>query len=107
MKATVNGCVVAESADIVDCAGYRYFPSGDVRLEWLEKVSKTDHDRACPNGVQFYDVVIDGARYARAAWVYETPQQSHRTTAGRVGFWQDVEVVESDADSVAVPVIRA
>jgi hypothetical protein len=36
--------VVAESDDIVECAGYQYFPSSAVRMEWLEKAPKTASD---------------------------------------------------------------
>ena len=65
MKAVLNGHVIAESNDIVECDGYHYFPTSAVRLQWLEKAPKTESDRACPHGVQFYDVVIDGERHAR------------------------------------------
>ena len=92
MKATLNGYVIAASDDIVERAGYQYFPASAVRLEWLEKAPKTESDRACPHGVQFYDVVIDGARHERAAWSYEAPRPVMAQTAGRFGFWQDVEV---------------
>jgi len=92
MKATVDGHVIAESDDIVECAGYQYFPSSAVRTDWLKKVPKTQSDRACPHGVQFYDVVIDGVRHDRAAWVYEAPLASKRQTAWRYGFWKDVAV---------------
>ena len=45
-----------------------------VRVDLLEPSPKTDSDRACPHGVQFYDVVIEGARHARVAWSYESPK---------------------------------
>lgn len=92
MKATVNGHVVAESDDIVEASGYQYFPPGSVRTEWLEKTEKTESDRACPHGVQFYDVVIDGERHKRAAWSYEAPRPSMQHVGGRFGFWEDVSV---------------
>ena len=92
MKAILKGRAIAESDDIVECAGYHYFPSAAVRREWLEKAPKTASDRACPHGVQFYDVVIDGARSPRAAWSYEAPQPAMKLVAGRFGFWEDVEV---------------
>jgi uncharacterized protein (DUF427 family) len=92
MKATLQGHVVAESDDVLACAGYQYFPRAAVRMDWLEPASRTASDRACPHGVQFYDVVIDGARHARAAWSYEAPRPAMQQTAGRIGFWQDVEV---------------
>ena len=60
MKASVDGYIVAQSDDIVACHGYQYFPKTGVRMDWLEKAEKTEDDRACPHGVQFYDVVVDG-----------------------------------------------
>ena len=41
---------------------------------------------------QFYDVVIDGERHARAAWRYEAPRPSISHVAERFGFWNEVEV---------------
>ena len=84
--------MIAESADIVHNDGYHYFPATSVQMHWLEKTPKTDKDRACAHDVQFYDVVIDGQRAARAAWAYEAPRPSKIATADRIGFWQEVEV---------------
>jgi len=92
MQATLNGRVIAESDDIVETGGYQYFPTSTVRMDWLEKAPKTDSDRACPHGVQFYDVVIDGVRHGRAAWSYEAPRPTMQQVAGRFGFWEDVQV---------------
>jgi uncharacterized protein (DUF427 family) len=92
MKASVDGHVVADSNDIVDCGGYQYFPREAVRMNWLEKVEKTAKDLECPHGVQFYDVVIDGKRHKRAAWSYEKPQPRMAQVGGLFGFWEDVEV---------------
>jgi len=92
MKAHVKGKTVAESDETVEAGGYQYFPAATVRMEWLERTEKTESDRACPHGVQFYDVVVDGERYRRAAWSYEAPRPSLAQVAGRFGFWEDVEV---------------
>ncbi len=92
MKASVDGRVVAQSDDIVACAGYHYFPRAAVRMDWLEKADKTEEDRACPHDVQFYDVVVDGKRHLRAAWSYERPRPEMAQVADRLGFWEDVEV---------------
>ena len=92
MKARLKNRVIAESDDIVAEGGYHYFPISVVRVEWLEKAPKIDSDHDCPHGVQFYDVVIDGVRHARNAWVYEAPQPRLQPVAHRVGFWQDVQV---------------
>jgi uncharacterized protein (DUF427 family) len=92
MKATVDGKTIAASDDIVERGGYHYFPLAAARLEWLEKTPRTAEDLKCPHSVQFYDVVVDGKRHARAAWIYEAPQGPMKPTADRVGFWQDVQV---------------
>jgi uncharacterized protein (DUF427 family) len=92
MKATVDGQVVAQSGDVIECKGYQYFPRAAVRMDWLEKTAKTASDLECPHGVQFYDVVIGGTRHARAAWSYEAPRPEMKQVADRFGFWEDVEV---------------
>ncbi len=92
MKAVIKGHLLAESDDIVESGGYHYFPRSAVRMQLLEKAAKTESDLACPHNVQFYDVVIDGARHARAAWSYEAPRPAMKQVADRFGFWQDVEV---------------
>jgi uncharacterized protein (DUF427 family) len=92
MQAVLNGRIVADSNDIVEAGGYQYFPPSSVRMDWLEKSEKTDSDRACPHGVQFYDVIVDGARHTRNAWCYEAPQPKMAPVGGRFGFWEDVEL---------------
>ncbi len=92
MKAVIEGREIAASDDVVEAGGYYYFPPSAVRMEWLQKSEKTESDRACPHGVQFYDVVIDGVRHARNAWVYEAPQTKLAQIRDRVGFWEDVEL---------------
>ena len=92
MKAIVQGKVIADSADIVLNDGYAYFPPASVQMQWLEKAPKTESDRACPHGVQFYDVVVDGMRHDRAAWSYEAPRPAMQRVAERFGFWKDVKV---------------
>ena len=92
MKATLLGKVIADSNDTVSVRGYDYFPLAAVRTDLLEKAPRTAKDLECPHGVQFYDVVIDGQRHARNAWVYEAPQPKLAHVGGRFGFWQDVEV---------------
>ena len=86
MKAMVDGQLVADSNDVIECKGYQYFPPDSVRVDWLERVEKTADDRACPHGVQFYDVVVGGRRHNRAAWCYEAPRPEMRQVGGRFGF---------------------
>lgn len=92
MKAVLRDHVIADSSDVVENGGYQYFPASAVKMDWLQKAAKTNSDRACPHGVQFYDVVIDGQRHPRAAWSYEAPRPSMQQVGGQFGFWEDVQV---------------
>ncbi len=92
MKATLNGHQIAASDDIVEAGGYQYFPPSSVRMDWLVKSPRTADDLKCPHSVQFYDVVVDGVRHARNAWIYEAPQPKLAQVKDRVGFWEDVQV---------------
>jgi uncharacterized protein (DUF427 family) len=92
LKAILNGTVLADSDDTVAVRGYDYFPLASARTEWLEKSPRTPKDLECPHGVQFYDVVLQGQRYPRNAWIYEAPQPAMSAVADRVGFWKDVQV---------------
>ena len=92
MKAIVDGQTIAESPDTVAVRGYDYFPLSEARMELLEKSPRTPKDLECPHSVQFYDVVIDGARHRRAAWSYEAPLPAMKQVADRFGFWEDVKI---------------
>jgi uncharacterized protein (DUF427 family) len=92
MKATLLGKVIADSDDTVSVRGYDYFPLASVRTDLLEKAPRTAKDLECPHGVQFYDVVIDGERHPRNAWIYERPQPAMQAVADRVGFWENVKI---------------
>ena len=92
MKAMLSGHVIAESDDVLEFDNYRYFSRADVRMERLEPADKTASDQACPHGVRFYDVVIDGIRHERMAWSYEAPRASLQHIAERMGFWKEVDV---------------
>jgi uncharacterized protein (DUF427 family) len=93
MKAQWHGQVIAESDRTLEVGGYHYFPREAVRMDLLSASPKTDEDRACPNGVQFYDVAAAGGRSERAAWSYEKPTSATiRTVDHWVGFWNDVEL---------------
>lgn len=99
MRAMLNNRVIAESDDLAECEGYRYFKRADVRMEWLEPAARTESDLACPHGVRFYDVVIDGKRYKRVAWSYEAPLAPLHHVAQRMGFWKDVALGQAVNES--------
>src|SRR5580698_8771006 len=48
MKAIVDGEIVAQSNDVIECKGYQYFPPAAVRMDRLRKADRTADDHACP-----------------------------------------------------------
>lgn len=92
MKAIWRGQVIAASDRTVEVGGYQYFPRETVRMDWLRVAQKTEGDLACPHGVQFYDIVGDGARSDRAAWSYEAPGAKMKQVHQWIGFWEDVKI---------------
>jgi uncharacterized protein (DUF427 family) len=91
VKALWNGKVIAESNRTEVVEGNHYFPTEDVRKEFIEP---SDHRSSCPwKGVaQYYSVVVDGERNRDAAWYYADPKPAAKNIAGRVAFWRGVKV---------------
>ena len=92
MRATWHGKVIADSDMTLEVDGYVYFPRDSVKMDLLKVAPKTANDLKCPHGVQFYDVVENGARSERAAWSYLSPRPQMKQVDHWIGFWDDVEV---------------
>lgn len=92
MKATWHGKVIAESDQILEVHGYRYFPRDKVRMDLLHAAPKSESDLECPHGVRFYDVAEKSQRCERAAWSYEAPKGTMKQIDHWVSFWEDVEI---------------
>lgn len=90
-KAIWEGTVIAESDDCVMVEGNHYFPSGSVRMEFMQPVDQTT---VCGwKGVaNYYDIVVDGKRNSGAAWYYATPLPEASQIQGRIAFWKGVRI---------------
>lgn len=90
-RATWNGEVIAESADIVVVEGNQYFAPSDVRAEDLRP--STNHT-TCPwkGAASYYDVVVDGKVNRDAAWYYPNPSAAAENIKGRIAFWHGVKI---------------
>lgn len=93
MKAIWNDRVIAESDDTVVIEGNHYFPLASVDEVLLKPSEKTTY---CPwkGTANYYSLSVDGAENADAAWYYAEPKDAASQIAGRIAFWNGVEIVE-------------
>lgn len=92
MRATWNRVVLADSDDTVVVEGNHYFPADALKPEHFRDSDTTSF---CPwkGTANYYHVVVDGQVNSNAAWVYRTPKEAAKRIAGRIAFWNGVEVL--------------
>ena len=88
-----NGEVIATSDDTVVVEGNHYFPRSSVNDSFLKPSSRTS---VCPwkGTASYYTLSVDDNDNPDAAWYYERPKDAAKQIAGRVAFWNGVQVVE-------------
>jgi len=91
MKASWNGRTIAESDDTVVVEGNHYFPRNSVDDDVLTASDKTTY---CPwkGTANYFSITVDGETNQNAAWYYAEPKDAAAEIAGRVAFWEGVEV---------------
>ena len=93
MKAVWNETVIAESDDTVMVEGNHYFPRDSIKTEYFRNSDMTS--RCSWKGeAAYFDVVIDGAVNANAAWHYDRPKETAQHIEGHVAFWNGVTVTQ-------------
>lgn len=88
-----NGAVIAQATDaqVQIVENNVYFPLSAVTQACLRPSS---HTSVCPwkGTASYYDLVVDGAVNANAAWYYPQPKDAAKQIAGHVAFWRGVSV---------------
>lgn len=86
--------VIAEAAanEVIVVEGNIYFPVSAVRRAYLQP---SDYQSICPwkGKAHYYDVIVNCSVNKNSAWYYPDPKEAARQIAGRVAFWQGIEVV--------------
>lgn len=92
MKAIWNDEVIAESDDTVVVEGNHYFPLSSVNDACIKPSEKTT---VCPwkGTANYYTLRVAGAENPDAAWYYAKPKKAAQNIAGRVAFWNGVQIV--------------
>ncbi len=93
MKAIWNDEVIAESNETVVVERNHYFPIDSVNDAFLKP---SDTTTFCPwkGTANYYTLIIAGAENTDAAWYYANPKEAAQEIAGRVAFWNGVQIVE-------------
>ncbi|HEX6041685.1 DUF427 domain-containing protein [Longimicrobium sp.] len=90
-RATWNGAVIAESDTYEVVEGNVYFPAEAVNRAYLRD-SGTHTVCGWKGTASYYDVVVDGAENADAAWYYPDPKDAAANIRDHVAFWKGVQV---------------
>ncbi len=93
MKAIWNDEVIAESNETVVVEGNHYFPLSSVTENFL-KPSDTTYVCSWKGTANYYTLSVAGAENPDAAWYYANPTDAAQEIAGRVAFWNGVQIVE-------------
>ncbi|NUP36307.1 MAG: DUF427 domain-containing protein [Streptomyces sp.] len=90
-RATWNGRVIAESADIFSVDGYHYFPPDSVRRQYLVPSNTSS---TCPwkGRASYFTLSVDGRENRDAAWCYAEPLPAAEGIRGYIAFWHGVRV---------------
>lgn len=91
VEARWNGAVIARSDDTVVVEGNHYFPADAVDPSVLRPSATTS---ICPwkGTAHYYNLDVDGARNADAAWYYPDPKPEAEAIRDRVALWKGVTV---------------
>jgi uncharacterized protein (DUF427 family) len=91
MKAIWNGAVLAESDTTVVVEGNHYFPKESINCDYFVESAK--HTVCGWKGTaSYYDIVVDGATNADAAWYYPEPKDAAKEITGHIAFWKGVQI---------------
>lgn len=92
-RALWKDTVIAESDRCIVVEGNQYFPSDDVKHEFLQ-YSATRTQCAWKGQASYYDIVVNGQVNHDAAWFYADPKPAAGNIKGYIAFWKGVTIEE-------------
>lgn len=92
-KAIWNGVIIAESDDVVNVEGNKYFPLNSINKDYFKE---SNTHTTCPwKGVaSYYSVEVNGEVNQDAAWYYPEAKHAAKNIENYVAFWNGVEVID-------------
>tara|TARA_Y100001934_G_scaffold266044_1_gene345026 strand:- start:380 stop:907 length:528 start_codon:yes stop_codon:yes gene_type:complete len=92
-KAVWKDIVLAESDDIVLVEGNVYFPRKDVDWGYIQLSDELPETYCHWKGMaEYYDIFNGNEPNKGAAWAYLQPYEEAEAIAGRVAFWNGIDV---------------
>lgn len=92
-KAIWNGVVLADSNDVVEVEGNKYFPPESINKEYF-KESHTHTTCPWKGLASYYSIEVNGDVNEDAAWYYPEAKHAAKQIENYVAFWNGVEVVD-------------
>lgn len=90
-KAIWNDVVIAESDETIMVEGNHYFPPQSIKREYF--TDSSSHTTCYWKGLaSYYNVEVNGAVNANAAWYYPEPMEKAMHIADYVAFWHGVRI---------------
>ncbi|MBP1624472.1 MAG: hypothetical protein H6Q07_2492 [Acidobacteria bacterium] len=93
VKAYFKSTLIAETDHPVEVEGNQYFPTQDVKMEYLKP---SDLHTVCPwkGTASYYHVAVNDEADPNAAWYYPEPSAAAAMIRGHIAFWKNVRVVK-------------
>lgn len=90
-KAIWKGVVLAESDEVIEVEGNKYFPPGSINKAYFKE---SDTHTTCPwKGLaSYYSIEVDEDINEDAAWYYPEAKHAAKNIENHVAFWKGVEV---------------
>ena len=90
-KAIWNGIIVAESNQVLNLGGKKYFPHPSVKANYF---IESERHSVCPiNGTaNYYHLEVGGKRRENAAHYFPNPNPKVKSIQNFIGFDDDVEI---------------
>jgi len=94
VRAVLNGVTIADSDDIVVVEGNAYFPMDAVQSDCLAANTDIRPTYCHWKGIAtYFDVSAGGETNAGGAWHYAAPYAQSAVIAGRIAFWNGIEII--------------
>ncbi|EIJ38203.1 DUF427 domain-containing protein [Galbibacter orientalis] len=92
-RASWNGEILAESSEIKEIEGNKYFPQNSLNKQFF-KETETHTTCSWKGKASYFNIDVAGKTNKMAAWYYPNPTPLAKEIKDYVAFWKGVEITE-------------